>query len=121
MQPRINSRPWKLSMMKPGDRLLFEANTRCGLKLMQQIGVDARRVGMRSKLTMTLALGIELRDRQAFDIVIVERLQEIPVGPTTSEKALPPLPGEHRHDPIASPEASAVAKNVRQVQALHTG
>lgn len=69
--PRIGSRPWTLTRLEPGESAVFETRAGNGLRLMQQIGVDARRVSV--PVTQVLLLAVEPSARTVTDIVRVTR------------------------------------------------
>ena len=70
-RPRAGSRPHALSCLEPGGSLVFESAPGCTQALMQQIGVDARRVGV--SISVSLLLAIEPRTRAVFELVRVTR------------------------------------------------
>lgn len=67
--PRVGSRPWALAQMAPGDSKVLETKAGNGAKLMQQIGVDARRANV--KIECCLLLAVEPATRTVTDIVRV--------------------------------------------------
>jgi hypothetical protein len=71
---QIGSRPWLLSRMEPGDRLLFEVKIGQETStLQQQITTDAGRTHHpRGTLKTRVVIGIEIATRECFDIIMVE-------------------------------------------------
>lgn len=67
--PRVGSRPWALAQMAPGDSMVLETRAGHGAKLMQQIGTDALRAGV--KIERRLLLAVEPATRTVTDIVRV--------------------------------------------------
>lgn len=72
---RPGSRPWQLSKMATGDRLLYEVPAgRTVTGYMGQIGADIGRADMRAHLAQSHALLVIPGKREVIDVVIVERL-----------------------------------------------
>lgn len=73
--PRPGSRPWQLSKMEPGERLLYDVpEGRTVTSYMGQIGADIGRADMRAHLAQSHALLVIPGKREVIDVVIVERL-----------------------------------------------
>lgn len=70
-KPRPGSRSYAILNLKPGESLIYEAAPGKSQPLMQHIGIDARRVGVR--VSVALLLAIELKTRAVAELVRVTR------------------------------------------------
>lgn len=68
-KPRPGSRAYALARLSPGDALVYEAAPGRSQSLMQHIGIDARRVGVR--VAVSLLLAIEPSTRAVHELVRV--------------------------------------------------
>ena len=74
--PRVGSRPYMLTLMRPGERKYLEAPAGRLSPFMQQVTVDIHRAGLRGKITMAHMLGVCPKARTVTDLVVLTRSED---------------------------------------------